>query len=120
MALFFLAQQKHPFGPLAYGNLSDICFGTTVSPISEKIYVVKHSNSFCSIKDTRITRCVTPYDFLAHDIFDMAPGCLEFLFETERALQRTALFYAYSGSRQLYECTRMLMHCKFDKICPSP
>jgi len=42
------------------------------------------------------------------------------IFVTERrALQRTALFYAYSDGRQLYVCPCMLMHCKFDKTCPS-
>jgi len=37
-------------------------------------------------KDTRITRFVTPYDFLAHEFFavalEVAPGSLKFLFES--------------------------------------
>jgi len=45
-------------------------------------------------KDTRITRCVTLYDFLVHDFFalalEVAPGFLEFLFESERAERATA------------------------------
>jgi len=46
------------------------------------------------VKDTRRTRCVTPYDFLAHDFFavalEVAPGSLEFLLESERAKSATA------------------------------
>jgi len=41
-------------------------------------------------KDTRIARCLTPYDFLAHEFFAMAPGSLEFLFESERAESATS------------------------------
>jgi len=44
-------------------------------------------NPHSPTKDTRITRCVTPYDFLAHDFFavalEVAPGSLEFLLESE-------------------------------------
>jgi len=42
-------------------------------------------------KDTRITRCVTPYDLLAHDFFavalEVAPGSLEQLFFLQKNTQ---------------------------------
>jgi len=55
---------------------------------------ISSSNALRHTKDTRITRCVTPYDFLAHDFFtvalEVAPGSLEFLLECERAESATA------------------------------
>lgn len=75
------------------------------------LYFYRHS------ADTRISRCVCAIRSLAHDFFgvalEVAEGSLE-LVKSERALQRTALSYAYNDSRQLYVYTRMLIHCKFD------
>jgi len=43
-------------------------------------------------KDSRVTRCVTPYDFCGVDI-EVAPGFLEFLFMRERAESSTSNSY---------------------------
>jgi len=60
-------------------------------------------------KDTRITRCVTPYDFLAHFAvaLEVAPGSLEFLLESgERYSEQ--LFSTYTVIADVPACGMVL------------